>query len=52
MNFSKPPPVPDTPTVTLTFSCTAAYSSTSASIIGATVLDPSPDTCPSKVASS
>ncbi len=46
MNFSKPPPVPDTPTDTRTSFCTAAYSSTSASVIGATVEEPSPITSP------
>src|SRR5690606_25019181 len=52
MNFSKPPPVPETPTVTWTFGCVPAYSSTIPSIIGATVDDPSPETCPSNCAAS
>ncbi len=47
MNFSNPPPVPDTPTDTCTFGCTAEYSSTIASMIGATVEDPSPEILPS-----
>src|SRR5688500_16588857 len=40
-NFLKPPPVPETPTVTLTSGCSALNSSATASVIGYTVLDPS-----------
>ena len=40
-NFLNPPPVPETPTVTLTFGWTALNSSATASVIGYTVLDPS-----------
>ena len=40
-NFSKPPPVPDTPTVTRASGSTRRYSSATASAIGNTVLEPS-----------
>ncbi len=40
-NFSKPPPVPEVPTVTLTPEFSAWNSSAIASVSGATVLDPS-----------
>src|SRR5680860_834264 len=40
-NFSKPPPVPEVPTVTLTQGCSAWKSSAAASDRGATVLEPS-----------
>src|SRR5215212_4953512 len=40
-NFSKPPPVPDVPTVTLTPEFSALNSSAIASVSGPTVLDPS-----------
>ena len=39
-NFLKPPPVPDSPTVTFTF-CIFWNSSAMASVIGYTVLEPS-----------
>ena len=44
MNFSNPPPVPETPDDTCTSGCAALYSSTNASTIGATVDEPSPNT--------
>src|SRR5215211_1559471 len=40
-NFSKPPPVPEVPTVTLTSGFSALNSSAIASVSGPTVLDPS-----------
>src|SRR5690606_33014669 len=40
-NFSKPPPVPDVATVTLTLGCCSAKSSAAAVDRGATVLEPS-----------
>ena len=45
-NFLNPPPVPDTPTVTLTLGASVRYSSATASLIGNTVLDPSSLTGP------
>ena len=48
-NFWKPPPVPEMPTVTLTFVCALLNSSATASVIGKTVLEPSirtePESC-------
>ena len=41
-NFLKPPPVPEIPTVTLTSGWTFLNSSATASVIGKTVLEPSP----------
>src|SRR5687768_13807858 len=40
-NFSKPPPVPETPTVILTSGFSSRNSSAAASVSGPTVLDPS-----------
>ncbi len=40
-NFSKPPPVPDVPTVTRTSGFSSWKSSAAASLSGATVLEPS-----------
>src|SRR5215210_2800345 len=40
-NFSKPPPVPDAPTVILTPGCSSLNSSPAASANGKTVLEPS-----------
>ncbi len=45
-NFLKPPPVPDTPTVTRTSGLAAMNSSAIASEMGKTVLDPSTLTSP------
>ena len=45
-NFSKPPPVPEVPTVTLTPCCSSLKSSAAAVVRGATVLDPSALTAP------
>ena len=45
-NFSKPPPVPEVPTVTLTPDCSSLKSSAAAVVRGATVLDPSALTAP------
>ena len=41
MNFLKPPPVPETPTVTRISGCSFRNSSATASVIGNTVLEPS-----------
>ena len=45
-NFSKPPPVPEVPTVTLTPACSSLKSSAAAVVSGATVLEPSTFTLP------
>ena len=45
-NFWKPPPVPETPTVTRTSGATERNSSATASVTGKTVLDPSMATEP------
>src|SRR5690606_14495964 len=45
-NFSKPPPVPEVPTVTLTLGCSSAKNSAAALVSGATVLEPSALTWP------
>ena len=45
-NFSKPPPVPETPTVTRTSGATERNSSATASVTGKTVLEPSIATLP------
>ncbi len=45
-NFSKPPPVPEVPTVTLTPGCSSLKSSAAAVVSGATVLEPSTLTLP------
>ena len=45
-NFSKPPPVPEVPTVTLTPACSSLKSSAAAVVSGATVLEPSTLTAP------
>ena len=45
-NFWKPPPVPETPTVTRTSGATERNSSATASVTGKTVLEPSIATLP------
>ena len=47
-NFWKPPPVPETPTVTRTSGATARNSSATASVTGKTVLEPSIATEPER----
>src|SRR6266545_3775774 len=49
-NFSKPPPVPEVPTVTLTFGFSPLNSSAIASVSGPTVLDPSMRISPERFA--